>query len=113
MVSPMSTTIPSLWPNDIMVDVQPPLAVLKAQATKIGEITGGILTAEVTTVTGHNDFVVHRLDLIAPQLDDRRYRVLIATHRTDYYPVVLEADCFRPKKVSAKAVKDTATQIMV
>src|SRR5436190_24344142 len=93
----MPATIPSLWPNDIVVDVLPPLEILQAQATKIGEITKGILTAEVTTVTGHEDFVVHRLDLIAPKLDDRRYRILTATHRTDFYPVVLEAECFRPK----------------
>lgn len=93
----MATTIPTLWPEDIKVDVLPPLTILKYQAAKLREITKGILQAEVTTVTGSDDFVSHRLDLIAPALEGRRFRVLIATHRTDFYPVVLEADCFRPR----------------
>ena len=100
----MPITIPNLWPNDIMVDVQPPLAILRAQAEKIGEITHGILTAEVTTVTGHEDFAVHRLDLIAPKLDGRTHRLLSATHRTDFYPVVIEADVYRPTRISKQAV---------
>ena len=93
----MPATIPSLWP-DINVDLVPPLIILRAQATRLGQLTKGILEAEVTTVTGEDDFVVHRLDLLAPSLEDRRVRILTATHRSDYYPVVLEADCFRPKR---------------
>jgi hypothetical protein len=106
----MPTTIPSLWPSDIMVDVRPPVEILRAQAEKIGEITHGILTAEVTTVTGHEDFASHRLDLIAPKLDGRAYRILTATHRTDLYPVVIEAELYRPTKVSAQAVKNLGMQ---
>jgi hypothetical protein len=104
----MPTTIPSLWPNDIMVDVRSPLEILRAQAEKIGEITQGILTAEVTTVTGHEDFAAHRLDLTAPKLDGRAYRILTTTHRSDLYPVVIEAELYRPTKVSAEAVKSVA-----
>lgn len=93
----MSATIPSLWPDDIRVDILPPLVLLKVQAAKIGELTRGVLDAEVTTVTGQSDFVVHRLDLIAPELDDSRYRILSATHRSEFYPVVIEAEVFKPK----------------
>ena len=93
----MPATIPSLWPDDIKVDVLPPLTILKLQAAKLHGITKGILDAEVTTVTGPDDLVTHRLDLIAPTLDGRRTRVLVATQRTEFYPVVLEADCYRPK----------------
>lgn len=107
----MPATIPSLWPEDIKVDVLQPLYILKSQASKIGELTKGILEAEVTSVTGSDDFVVHRLDLIAPNLDGRRYRVLAATHRADLYPVVLEAECFRPKRtyVAANAMARMAS----
>lgn len=91
----MPTTIPSLWPSDIMVDVRPPLEILRGQAEKIAEITQGILTAEVTTVTGHEDFAVHRLDLVAAKLDGRAYRILTGTHRAAFYPVVIEADLYR------------------
>lgn len=94
----MTTMIPTLWPEGIKVDVLPPLTILRYQAAKIRELTKGILEGEVTTVTGPDDFVSHRLDLIAPTLDGRRFRVLTATHRADFYPVVLEADCFRPQR---------------
>lgn len=93
----MVATIPSLWPEDIKVDLLPPGTILKVQANTLGKLTQGILDAEVTTVTGEKDYVVHRLDLIAPALDGRRKRVLTATHRADYYPLVLEADCFQPR----------------
>jgi hypothetical protein len=93
----MTATIPNLWPEDIKVDVLPPLTILKYQAAKLREITKGILEAEVTTVSGPEDFATHRLDLIAPVLEGRSTRVLSVTHRVDFYPVVLEAECFRPK----------------
>jgi hypothetical protein len=93
----MAATIPSLWPEDIKVDVLPPVVILKYQAAKLRELTKGILQAEVTTTTGWDDFVVHRLELLAPQLENRRYGVLTVTHRSDFYPVVLEADCYRPR----------------
>jgi hypothetical protein len=93
----MTATIPNLWPEDIKVDVLPPFTILKYQAAKLRELTKGILEAEVTAVSGPEDFVTHRLDLIAPALEGRRSRVLSVTHRVDFYPVVLEAECFRPK----------------
>lgn len=107
----MTTTIPSLWP-DINVDLVPPLTILRAQASRLGQLTKGILEAEVTTVTGDTSFVVHRLDLIAPSLDDRRVRILSATHREDYYPVVLEAECYRPKNLVVADVKKQAMEIL-
>lgn len=93
----MSTTAASLWPDDIKVNVLPPLAILRHQAAKLRTLTEGILEADVVTTTGQEDFVVHRLEIVAPQLGGRRYGVLTVTHRTTFYPVVLEADCFRPK----------------
>lgn len=98
----MAATIPSLWPDDIRVDLLPPVTILRVQAGQLGRLTGGILDADVTTVTGDKGFVVHRLDLIAPALGGRRYRALAATHRADYYPLVLEADCYRPKTRTTK-----------
>lgn len=106
----MPATIPSLWPEDIKVDILPPLTILKLQAAKLREITHGVLRAEVTTVEGPDDLVAHRLDLIAMALDGRRVRVLTAIQRTEFYPVVLEAQVYLPTKVSAQAVKSLAMQ---
>jgi hypothetical protein len=92
-------TTSSLWPTDIRTNVTRPVTILREQAELLGEATGGRLAGEVTTVTGEADFVVHRLDIVAPRLDEYRHRVLITTHRAEYYPVVLEAECFKPASV--------------
>lgn len=91
----MGTTMTSLWPDDIKIDVLRPATILKIQADGLARLTHDLVRAAVTTTTGYEDFVVHRLELIAPRLDDRRYGVLNATHRADFYPVLLEADCYR------------------
>ena len=94
----MPSIIPNLWPNDIEVDVVPPVTILRAQASHLGPLTRGILEAEVTTVTANGDRLAHRLDLIAPALGDYRRTILTLTHNRDmFYPVTLEAECFRPK----------------
>ncbi len=110
MVKPMSATIPSMWPDDIKADVLPPIAILRSQAEKIRDLTQSILFAEVTTTTGHDDFSVHRLELVAPRLGDRRYGVLSVTHRTDFYPLVMEADCFRPRTLDVQKVRKQALE---
>ncbi|HYH64019.1 MAG TPA: hypothetical protein VD866_04905 [Urbifossiella sp.] len=88
--------VASLWP-EINVDIVTPVSLLKAQAGMIGRLTKGILDAEVTSFSNQTTGeVIHRLDLLAPSVDDRRVRVLTATHGADFYPVVLEAECYRP-----------------
>jgi hypothetical protein len=65
----------------------------------------------VTTTTGPDDLVTHRLELVAPRLG-RRYGVLNVIHREDYYPVVLEADCFRPKRINPQEYRQKATELL-
>ena len=96
----MVATIPDLWPG-LKLDTLSPATILRQQVAYIRVKGNGILDAELTTVTGTGDFIIHRLDLIAPILDRQKYRVLTATHRSDYYPVQIEADCYRtPDKTS-------------
>ena len=109
----MTATTMSLWPDDIKVDVLPPLIILKSQAAKLRELTAGILTGEVVTSTGHDDFVVHRLEIVAPQLGGRRYGVLTVTHRASFYPVVLEADCFRPRETRMSRVAAATVEVLI
>ncbi len=90
----MVATIPDLWPG-LKLDTLSPATILRHQVAYIRVKGNGILDAELTTVTGTGDFIIHRLDLIAPVLDRQKYRVLTATHRADYYPVQIEADCYR------------------
>lgn len=92
----MTATIPDLWPG-LKLDILAPATILKQQVEYIRAKGQGVLDAELTTVTGKDDFVIYRLDLIAPLVQGQRYRVLIATHRNEYYPIQIEADCYRPK----------------
>lgn len=110
----MAATIPNLWPDDIKVDLVPPLVILRAQADNLSRITQGILEGEVTTVPGDHDYVSHRLDLVAPALDGRQYRILVATHRAGLYPVTVEADCFRARRpADGAAAGSTAPLVSV
>jgi hypothetical protein len=86
----MPPTIPNLWPEDIKVDVLSPLAILRAQAGLMGQMTRGLIEAEVTTTATEHGRVEHQLDLIAPALDGYRQRILIASHDEEsVYPVGL------------------------
>ena len=103
----MSTTaLPDLWPDDIRVDVLPPVILLRAQLKGLARRTDGRLEADVSTVTGVKDFVIHRLDITAPQLGGERHRVLTATHRTAFYPVVVEAETYRPAPPRVAVAED-------
>lgn len=89
-------TIPNLWPDQIKVDILPPVVVLKAQAATLGRITQGIVEAEVATDESRGT-VSHRLELAVPALDGARHWVLTVTHAADkLYPVAVDAECYRP-----------------
>jgi hypothetical protein len=96
----MAATIPNLWSDDIKVDILTPLVILRSQAGLLGQMTRGLLEAEVSTVTSDTGVVQHHLDLIAPALR-YRHRVLAVKHSRELvYPVAVEAECFQPKPKS-------------
>lgn len=92
----MVATVPDLWPQ-IKLDILSPATILRRQAGLLRKKYPGFFDAELTTVTGKDDFAIHRLDLIAIKPTEQRYRILTATHRIEFYPVQIEADCYRPK----------------
>ena len=97
--------IPDLWPG-LKLDILSPAAILRRQVEHLRVKGQGVLDAELTTVTGKDDFFIHRLDLIASQAYGQRYRVLVVTHRTEYYPLQIEADRYRPKtKQTTRTIK--------
>jgi len=106
----VALAIPDMW-QDLNLNIVAPKTILDQQVEYLQSKGKGVLGAEVTTVTGTEDFVIYRLDLIAIQLGGQRYRILVATHRTEYYPVQIEADCFRPKTKSS-AVKNLVSGFM-
>lgn len=47
----MPDAMPSLWPPEIKVDVQTPLAILRVQASHLNKVTRGIMRGDVETET--------------------------------------------------------------
>jgi hypothetical protein len=106
----MTPTIPDLWPEDIKVNVLPPIAVLKAQESLLSRRTQGMLQAKLTT-TESDKLVQHQLDLIAPGLNFYRERLLTATHdREMLYPVTVNAEAFAPKPAHPTSAPDRVRQ---
>ena len=94
-------TIPDLWPSAALkMNVLTPVAILRTQATRLGQRTGGVLVGEVTVVTGENKQVVLSLELIVPALNNYRYRLLSVRHAQD---------AIYPAEVSAKSLKSSVT----
>jgi hypothetical protein len=92
----MSEQIPDLWPDGISVKVLSPVAILKAQGTKLAEKTKGLLEGEIS---GRDLWKEGRMlraydfDIVAPALSDYRHRVMSIYHEQDsVYPVSIEVD---------------------
>lgn len=99
----MADPIPNLWAEDISNDVLPPLAILHAQAGLLGEITKGLVTAEIITEydstieDASSASAQHHMELTAPALNAARYRILTVYHKRELvYPASVEAECFEP-----------------
>ena len=84
--------IPNLWPTDeIVVDVLPPLVILRAQASNLRLMTKGILEAEINTLRGSGGRLQHQLEILVPALEHYRRRLLTATHDENMvYPVYVD-----------------------
>lgn len=90
-------SIENLWPSDILtIDIVPPVALLRQQATQLGQITQNILvgfvetmqrTDEETSETVYNN-LTHTLYIVAPALGNYRYKLITIIHSVDdLYPV--------------------------
>src|SRR5437867_1338068 len=92
----MAAQIPNLWSEDVRVDILSPLAILRTQASLMGELTKGILEAEIESNVDHEHaYQIHSLFLVAPALEHYRHLILRARHRLDLvYPVMVFAECF-------------------
>lgn len=93
-----------LWPESIRADQLSPLAILRLQATKLSQKTGGLLSAEVVsgresvsdedlTIAPSGAEAVHRFEVIAPRLDGYRYQMFVCRHDSELvYPAYIEDD---------------------
>lgn len=93
----MSISPRNLWPEDIAVTgAVAPVAILKEQASLLGERTKNLVEGRVSAGVGtdidkflQNTFT-YDFDLVAPALNSYRYRLLSMTHDAEaFYPLTI------------------------
>ena len=87
----MDEPIPSLWSDDVAIDVVPPITILRVQATALEEKTKGVLKGDVSTVSSDSGRFLIQFDIIASALQGSRYRLLtVSGSDGESYPVAME-----------------------
>lgn len=89
----------NLWPKDIgQTALRAPVMILREQAALLGEKTHNVVKAEVDTLGPYSEYnphaekFAHRFYLVAPTLDDYRYKLFEITHSVVLYPVDFHLD---------------------
>lgn len=82
----------NLWPAEIteISEVTPPVIILDQQALMLGNMTKNIVLAEVKTEESRGYEFSYSLNIVAPILDNYRYRLLTIWHDIDLYPVIVQ-----------------------
>jgi hypothetical protein len=82
----MATHTTDFWPDDLgLGELRTPVALLREQATALGEKTKNVVTAEVDS-DNTGKFFIHKLYLVAPALH-YRYQLLTIQHPILFYPM--------------------------
>lgn len=97
----MATHTTDFWPDDIgQPDLRTPVALLREQATALGEKTRNVVTAEVESDSEGRDFV-HNLYLVAPALH-YRYQLLTIRHPILFYPMYVYSSDRIPTEIRSE-----------
>lgn len=98
----MATHTADFWPDAIgQANKRTPVALLREQATALGEKTRYVVTAEVESSISGKDFI-HDLYLVAPSLH-YRYQLLTIRHPLFFYPMkVTTPDSFNWEDVESE-----------
>lgn len=90
----MTETKEDLWPDNLATPPQdkPPLLILREQASLLGQKTGNLVDAEVTTSPEPDGGLALRFTLVAPALSGYRYVLFTAVQSAMLYPVALRFD---------------------
>jgi hypothetical protein len=98
-----------LWPEITFEEqLDSPVAILKEQAALLGDKTQHIVTAEVRPLgTSIADQFVNGFYLVAPVLENYRYRLFTISYSVDPYPVIFELDELLHDEVKALGVRSS------
>lgn len=95
----------NLWPQEITeVEVKPPVAILREQASLLGRKTQGIVEARVRQVVaeGEAEFA-YRFDLVAPALGQYAYSLFHVTHEIELYPARFVVELSMAREITGDA----------
>lgn len=79
----------NLWPDFAVEPLKSPKAILKEQASFLMEKTQNILSAEVDTSQANDGKITHSFFVVAPALDNYRYKIFHVSHSVIFYPMSL------------------------
>jgi hypothetical protein len=89
----MADTIPNLWlSSELQPTVLTPIAILRTQASFLGQETQGLLRGDVRVTEGEKGQRTLSFDVMAPAINNYRYTLLSVQHeQKDIYPAVISA----------------------
>jgi hypothetical protein len=98
----MTGTIPDLWPASLeVVQVVPPVAILRQQGALLGQRTQNLVYGEVHASEASENQFHFDFDLMAPVLGEYRYRLFSIRHGLSLYPVeILTAESETPLRAA-------------
>lgn len=98
----MPNTELDLWPDDIgHSDIVAPVTIMRQQASFLGRKTQNIIEGDVVTKFNQdNENFVHYFFLVAPALQDYRYKLFTIRHEISFYPLFLHSERTDNKEVT-------------
>ncbi len=97
----MPNTELDLWPDDIgHSDLVAPVAIMRQQASFLGRKTQNLVRGNiVSTFNQSNENLVHYFFMVAPALQEYRYKLFTVRHKISFYPLFLYSERTDGKEV--------------
>jgi len=106
--------VDDLWPEELeSAKIRPPVAILKEQASLLGQKTKNLVEGVVSEVSTleMEETIEYSFNLVAPALGGYRYRLFTMSHDIRMYPLIItiESETYQevnPKKPEKESSKD-------
>jgi len=110
----MATHQRDLWPADIAVtaNLQTPVTILREQALLLGEKTKNVVEAEVIS-GGNNIEFTHSFILVAPALENYKYRLFTVRHPVELYPLWINFDSWNEEPSEVDSEEEFVKELKV
>jgi len=106
--------VDDLWPEKLeSAKIRPPVAILKEQASLLGQKTKNVVEGAVSEVFTDDEekTMEYSFNLVAPALGGYRYRLFTMSHDIRMYPLIITMDGeifqeVNPEKPEKESVQD-------